>query len=138
MGLVSALIKRFQRAPLPLWPCEDREKAPTMNEEGRPLPADTLILDFQTPMKVKVAQSCPTLCNPMDYNSSWNSPGQNTGVGKPFPPPGDLPKPGIEPRAPTLQADSLLAEPQGKPPDFRTVQNKLLLFINCPISGILL
>ena len=109
-----------------------------MNEEGRPLPADTLILDFQTPVKVKVAQSCPTLCNPMDYNSSWNSPGQNTGVGKPFPPPGDLPKPGIEPRAPTLQADSLLAEPQGKPPDFRTVQNKLLLFINCPISGILL
>ena len=115
MGLVSALIKRFQRAPLPLWPCEDREKATTMNEEGRPLPADTLILDFQTPVKVKVAQSCPTLCNPMDYNSSWNSPGQNTGVGKPFPPPGDLPKPGIEPRAPTLQADSLLAEPQGKP-----------------------
>ena len=30
-------------------------------------------------MKVKVAQSCPTLCNPMDC--PWNSPGQNTGVG---------------------------------------------------------
>ena len=31
---------------------------------------------------VKVAQSCPTLCNPMDYTySHWNSPGQNTGVG---------------------------------------------------------
>ena len=30
--------------------------------------------------EVKVAQSCPTLCNPMDY-SPWNSPGQNTGVG---------------------------------------------------------
>ena len=30
-------------------------------------------------MKVKVAQSCPTLCDPMDY--SWNSLGQNTGVG---------------------------------------------------------
>ena len=28
---------------------------------------------------VKVAQSCPTLCNPMEY-SPWNSPGQNTGV----------------------------------------------------------
>ena len=24
----------------------------------------------------KVAQSCPTLCDPMDYNSSLNSPGQ--------------------------------------------------------------
>ena len=31
--------------------------------------------------KMKVAQSCPTLCNPMDYTSPWNSPGQNTGVG---------------------------------------------------------
>ena len=30
-------------------------------------------------MKVKVAQLCPTLCNPMDYRL-WNSPGQNTGV----------------------------------------------------------
>ena len=30
--------------------------------------------------KVKVTQSCPTLCDPMDY-SPWNSPGQNIGVG---------------------------------------------------------
>ena len=29
---------------------------------------------------VKVAQSCPTLCNAMHCNSPWNSPGQNTGV----------------------------------------------------------
>ena len=33
----------------------------------------------------------------------------------PFPSPGDLPNPGIERRSPTLQADSLPAEPQGKP-----------------------
>ena len=33
----------------------------------------------------------------------------------PFPSPGDLPNSGIEPRSPTLQADSLPAEPQGKP-----------------------
>ena len=32
-----------------------------------------------------------------------------------FPPPGDLPNPGIEPRSPELQEDSLSAEPQGKP-----------------------
>ena len=30
---------------------------------------------------MNVAQSCPTLCDPMDYTSSWNSPGQDTGVG---------------------------------------------------------
>jgi len=32
-----------------------------------------------------------------------------------FPSPGDLPNPGIKLRSPTLQADSLLAKPQGKP-----------------------
>ena len=41
---------------------------------------------------------------------------------QPFPSPGDLPNAGIEPRSPTLQADSLPAEPPGKP------QNKCLLF----------
>ena len=33
----------------------------------------------------------------------------------PCPPPGDLPNPGIEPRSPSLWADSLLSEPPGKP-----------------------
>ena len=32
-----------------------------------------------------------------------------------FPPPGDLPDPGMEPGSPTLQADALLSEPPGKP-----------------------
>ena len=35
--------------------------------------------------------------------------------GSPFPFPGDLLGPGIEPRSPALQADSLPAPPQGKP-----------------------
>ena len=35
--------------------------------------------------------------------------------GQPFPSQGDLPSPGIEPRPPALQVDSLQAEPQGKP-----------------------
>ena len=34
--------------------------------------------------------------------------------GLPFPSPGDLPNPGIEPRSPTLQADALPSEPPGK------------------------
>ena len=33
--------------------------------------------------------------------------------GLPFPSPGDLPKPAIELRSPTLQADSLPSEPPG-------------------------
>ena len=31
--------------------------------------------------EVKVAQLYPTLCNPMDYYSPWNSPGQSTSMG---------------------------------------------------------
>ena len=37
--------------------------------------------------------------------------------GLPFPSPGDLPNPGIEPRSPTLQADALISEPPGKTKD---------------------
>ena len=66
----------------------------------------------QSGNEVKVAQSCPTLRLRGLY-SPWNSPGQNTGVGSPSP--GGLLNPGIEPRSPSLQADSLPAEPQGKP-----------------------
>ena len=76
---------------------------------------------------VKVIQSCPTVCNPMEYTvlgilqarilewvpfSRRRSLLQET-----FPSPGDLPNPGIEPRSPKLQADSLPAEPPGKPKD---------------------
>ena len=35
--------------------------------------------------------------------------------GCPFPSLGDLPNPGIKCRSPTLQVDSLLTEPKGKP-----------------------
>ena len=35
--------------------------------------------------------------------------------GLPFPPSGDIPDSGIEPGSPSLQADSLLSEPPGKP-----------------------
>ena len=35
--------------------------------------------------------------------------------GLPYPPPEDLPNPGIEPRSPTFQAVSLPSEPPGKP-----------------------
>ena len=34
--------------------------------------------------------------------------------GLPFPPPGDLSDPGIQPESPVLQADALLSEPPGK------------------------
>ena len=41
--------------------------------------------------------------------------------GQPFPSPGDLTNPGIKPRSPPLQADSLPAEPLGQPNYLREV-----------------
>ena len=35
--------------------------------------------------------------------------------GLPFPSPGHLPDPGIEPRSPALEADTLTSDPPGKP-----------------------
>ena len=65
-----------------------------------------------------VTQSCLTLCDPMDCSLpgftvcrillakilEWVA----------FSFSGDLPNPGIEPRSPALQADSLQSEPTGK------------------------
>ena len=46
---------------------------------------------------------------------SMGFPRQEYWSGLPFPSLGDLPNPGIEPRSPELQADSLPTELQGKP-----------------------
>jgi len=63
-------------------------------------------------VKVKVGQ-CPSVCDPMDYTVhgilqtrilEWVA----------FPFSRGSSQPGIEPRSPALQADSLTAEPQGK------------------------
>ena len=71
-------------------------------------------------MKVFVAQSCPTLCTtpwivtqqaPLSMGFSK----QGYWSGLPVHSPGDLPDPGMEPRSPALQADSLPSEPPGKP-----------------------
>ena len=66
-------------------------------------------------VKVKVAQSCLTLCDPMDYIQSMEFSRPEDWSGEPFPSPGDLPNPGIESRSCALQAESLPVEPQRKP-----------------------
>ena len=73
-------------------------------------------------LKVLVIQSCPSLYNPTDYQTllSMEFSRQEYWNGLPFPSPGDLPDPGIEPGASELQADSLPSEtgnnqrPQGR------------------------
>ena len=58
-------------------------------------------------MHVLVAQSCPTLCDPVDCRGpqaplSMGFSRQEYWSGLPGPPPGDLPDPGIEPGSPAL------------------------------------
>ena len=76
----------------------------------------TLWVDLEVIMlsEVKVTQLCPTLSDPMDYTFhgilqarilEWVT----------FPFSRVSYQPRIEPRSPALQADSLPAEPQGKP-----------------------
>ena len=48
-------------------------------------------------------------------------------IGQTFPSPVDLPSPGIEPRSPALQADSLPAELPGKP--FKSLARFNLRFV---------
>ena len=50
--------------------------------------------------------------------------------GLPFPSPGDLPNPGIEPRYPALQVDSLPSEPPGKP-CYASIYDKRLCVCVC-------
>ena len=66
-----------------------------------------------------VAKSCLTLVTPWTVVCqdplSMGFSGQEYWSGLPFPSPGDLPNPGIEPRSPALQADSLPIQLPGKP-----------------------
>ena len=60
-------------------------------------------------VKVLVIQLCLTLCDPMDYippgSLSMEFSKEEYWSGLPFPPPGDLPDPGIKPGSPALLAD---------------------------------
>ena len=66
-----------------------------------------------------VAKSCPALCDPMDVAHqtplSMGFPRQEYWSGLPFPPPGDIPEPGIEPMSPALAGGFFTIEPPGKP-----------------------
>ena len=56
--------------------------------------------------------------------------------GLPCPLPGDLPNPGIEPRSPALQADSLPSEPPGKPCEWRVTRYLLKFPWECWHVGV--
>ena len=86
------------------------------------------ILLYTFESESEVAQSFPTLCDPMavayQAPSSMGFSRQEYWSGLP----GDLPDPGIKPRAPALQADSLPSEPPGKPGKIYMVRSILFSY----------
>ena len=76
-----------------------------------------LTFSHKTNVCLFVAQLCLTLCSPMKHSPQaplfMGFSRQECWSGLPFPSPGDLPNPEIEPGSPTLQADSLLSELSG-------------------------
>ena len=66
----------------------------------------------------EVTLLCWTLCDAIDC--SYQTPlsmgfsRREYQSGLPFPSPGDLPNPGVEPESPALRADALQSEPPGK------------------------
>ena len=85
-----------------------------------PLPkqAATLSTSFSLPLYVKSLSRVQLCVTPWTISSqaplAMGFPRQEYWSGLPFPPPGDLPHPGIKPRSAALQADSLSSEPPGK------------------------
>ena len=70
-----------------------------------------------------VAQSCPTLCNPMNWGLPGSSvrgifPGKNAGVDSHSLLQGIFPTPGLNPHLPHGQADSLPLSCQGRPTNY--------------------
>ena len=77
---------------------------------------DSLSIRAVFNQKELAAQSCPTLYDPMDCNQaplSMKFSRQEYWSMSPCPSPGNLPNPGIKPRSPALQVDSLPFERLG-------------------------
>ena len=85
-----------------------------------------------------VTQSCPTLCDAVDYSLPGSSvpgdsPGKNTRVGCYDLFQGIFPTQGSNPGL-TLQADSLPSEPPGQPPVYNTVLPASITTLPCTLD----
>ena len=116
-------------------PCPSPEDLPYPGEDLR---ADSLMFELpgfhESEVKMKSLSHVRLFATPwtVAYQAppsmgfSW----QEYWSGLPFPSPGDLPDPGIEPRSPALGADALTSEPPGKP-RFHEAPLKSLKFPFC-------
>ena len=131
-GILQARILEWWpfSSPGDLYNIEIKPRSPALQADSLPAerggkPDSALLKVFTQECVVKslwtseVAQSCPTLCDPMNCSL----PGSSIHVifqtkvweWVEFPSPGDLPDPGIKPRSPALQAGALPSELPGKP-----------------------
>ena len=83
---------------------DHRESKRTAKEHLSSVQSFSLVQFFATPWTVAYQAS---LSIGFSRQQCWS--------GLPFPSPGDLPDPGLEPGSPALQADALPSEPPGKP-----------------------
>ena len=99
---------------------------------GKNNPPVSILHSFFIKRKVKVKLlSCVRLfvdpMKPTRLLHPWDFSRQEYRSGLPFPSPGDLPDPGIEPQIPILQADALPSEPPGKPNPSQILTESILL-----------
>ena len=94
---------------------------------------------FQSLFPYSESESCSVMSSSLQPHVAHQAPPsmefsrQEYQRGLPFPSPGDFHHPGIEPRSPTLQADSLASEPLGKP--FSLIGcYKILTIVPCAIQ----
>ena len=102
-AVIKTIIKKKKRKKAK-WLSEETLKIAEKRRERKKVKSLSRVQLFETMWTVAYQASQSMKFSGLEY---WS--------GLPFPSPGDLPDPGIEPSSPTLQAGALLSEPPGKP-----------------------
>ena len=111
------MLSRFSRVQLSATPWTVARQAPlsmgfSRQEYWSGLPFPSPVIKYEV-SEVRLLSRVQLFATPRTIQSmEFSRPEYWSGW--PFPSPGRLPNPGIKPRSPALQADSLPAEPQGK------------------------
>ena len=97
-------------------------------------PSFLWIAGCETHVHAQSLKSCPTLCNPMDCSppgsSVYGIPRQEYWNGLPFPSPGALPDPEMEPASPALAGGFSITDRPGKP-IVKLIQRHYLSLSSC-------
>ena len=118
-GILQARILEWVAVPVSRGSFEPR--SPTLQEDASPAePPGKPKYYIERKVKVKSLSRVRLFAIPWTvvYQASLSMgfSRQEYWSGLPFPSPGDLPDPGIDPRSPALQADALPSEPPGNTP----------------------